>query len=519
MTKRMFALLLGMLLLVCPLMAACNNTTSTESTPDASQGGNTTSSDTTSGETSEDSIYLDDNGMYTVENLGMPAFNFSKDTFVVCVTSNVGDTTYFSEEIAPDLYDTTDSVLNEAVRARNDLIFEQYGVTIEAYAVNNVANTVSQDSTAGTATYDAALPFMGQAAPLAQQNMLYDLKEFTDYIHLDAPWWDQAANENLSVAGRLYFTTGDISIMQKIVSSAILFNKDIYNELCAETYGSMYDLVRDGKWTLDTMVEMGRLNTYEIDDKPGMNFEDKWGMVGTNGIASFFIGSGNKLIAKDQNDIPYLEFGSEASVLYAEKVLNTFQDDSWFANTQKLEATWPEKNVWEGAMGAFGNERTLFYPSAFSAIKKLRNYNVAGSMGIIPNPKASVEQDTYYTSANIFYAYGICIPTNVEDPEFSAYMIELMAAGGKNHITPAYYEVTLKGRDAKDFDSEDMLDNYIFNNVVYDLGILYNFGGINSMFTELMAGNSNAVASHLEGIEGAIQDKIDEYVEAYQLND
>ena len=128
MTKRMFALLLGMLLLVCPLMAACNNTATTESTPDASQGGNTTSSGTTSGETSEDSIYLDDNGMYTVENLGIPAFNFSKDTFVVCVTSNVGDTTYFSEEIAPDLYDTTDSVLNEAVRARNDLIFEQYGV-------------------------------------------------------------------------------------------------------------------------------------------------------------------------------------------------------------------------------------------------------------------------------------------------------------------------------------------------------------------------------------------------------
>ena len=162
---------------------------------------------------------------------------------------------------------------------------------------------------------------------------------------------------------------------------------------------------------------------------------------------------------------------------------------------------------------------TLFYPSAFSAIKKLRNYDVAGSMGIIPTPKASVEQDTYYTSANIYYAYGICIPTNVVDPEFSAYMIELMAAGGKNHITPAYYEVTLKGRDAKDFDSEDMLDNYIFNNVVYDLGILYDFGGINSMFTTLMGQNSTNVTSHLQSIEGAIQDKIDEYVEAYQLND
>ena len=518
MTKRLFALLLGLLML-CPLLVACGGDNGgTTSTP-ATSGGTTSGDTNSTPEGGEGSIYLDENDQYTVENLGMPEFNFNKDTFTVCVTSNVKETTYFSEEIAPDLYDTTDTVLNDAVKARNDLITEKYGVEIVAFQVDNVASTVSQDTTSGVATYDAALPFMGQAAPLAQQNMLYDLKQFSDYIHLDAPWWDQDANENLSIAGKLYFTTGDISIMQKIVSSAILFNKNIYDEVFAERYGSMYDVVREGKWTLDLMVEMGREVTYESDDIAGMNFEDHWGMIGTNGIGGFFIASGNKLIAKDQNDIPYLQFGSEASVLYAQKVLETFQDDSWFANTQKLPATWPEKNVWEGAMGAFGNDRTLFYPSAFSAVKKLRTYDVAGHMGIIPSPKASVEQDTYYTSANIYYAYGICIPTNVEDPEFSAYMIELMACGGKNFITPAYYEVTLKGRDAKDYDSEDMLDNYIFNNVVYDLGVLYDFGGINSMFTSLMGSDSTNVASHLEGIEGAIQDKIDEYVDAYELND
>lgn len=516
MTKRLFALLLGLLML-CPLLVACGGNGGTTSTPETSGG---TTSGTTSGpDEGGNSIYLDKNQQYTVENLDMPEFNFNKNTFSVCVTSKEGDGTYFSEEIAPDLYDTTDDVLSKAVGARNDLITEKYGVDIIAYQVNNVASTVTQDATAGTAAYDAAMPFMGQAASLAQQNMLYDLNDFADYIHLDAPWWDQDANENLSIAGKLYFTTGDISIMQKIVSSAILFNKNIYEEVFAERYGSLYDVVREGKWTLDLMVEMGREVTYESDDIPGMNFEDHWGMIGTNGIAGFFIASGNKLIAKDQHDIPYLEFGSEASVRYAEKVLDTFQDSTWFANTQKLDPTWPEPNVWEGAMGAFGNERTLFYPSAFSAVKKLRNYNVSGHMGIIPSPKASEEQDTYYTSANIFYAYGICIPSNVEDAEFSAYMIELMACGGKNHVTPAYYDVTLKSRDAKDNDSEDMLDNYIFNNVVYDLGILYNFGGINSMFTTLMDTNSNAVTSHLQGIEGAIQDKIDEYVEAYELND
>ena len=168
-------------------------------------------------------------------------------------------------------------------------------------------------------------------------------------------------------------------------------------------------------------------------------------------------------------------------------------------------------------MGAFGNKRSLFCGSAFSALKKLRSYDVDSIYGIIPLPKASVEQEDYYTPASVSMAYGICIPVNVPDPEFSAYMIEVLACGGKNYLTPAYYEVALKSRAAKDDDSEKMLD-LIFSNVVYDLGVMYNFGGID-MFGELMAANSTAVVSHLESIEPSVQAAIDEYVTAYELND
>jgi hypothetical protein len=446
----------------------------------------------------------------------MPEFNFTEDTFTVCVYNKVVQVTYYSEEVVA--LESSDTVLQKGVSDRNDLIEEKYGVTVEAYAVDNVAATLKTDATAGTATYDAAMPFMGDAAALAQDGSFYNLYDFSDYIHLDAPWWDQNANENLSIAGKLYFTTGDISIMQKIVSSAILFNKDMYGELCLDTYGDMYQLVRDGKWTIDAMYEMGKLATMETDGVAGMSFNDNWGMVGTNAATSFFIGSGNKLITKDNKDIPQIEFGTnESSVLYAEKVLQIFQDDAWFINTQKIEKVWPEPNVWEGAMGAFGNKRSLFYPSAFSALKKLRSYDVDSIYGIIPNPKATEEQEKYYTSANIKLAYGICIPVNVPNPEFSAYMIEAMACGGKNFVTPAYYEVTLKSRAAKDDDSAAMLD-LIFGNVVYDLGILYNFGNIN-MFDSMMANNKTGVASELQSIEPAVQAAIDAYVEAYELND
>jgi len=514
-SRRMFALFLGLLLLACPLFAACG---SQGNTADTSSADGTASDGTVSkGENGgEKSKYLDENGMYTLENMNMPAFNFNRDTFTVCVYSDAKQTTYHSEEIEP--IETTDDALKKGVLDRNGLIEEQYGVTVKAFAVDNVVETLQQDVSAGAATYDAAMPFMGSAASLAQEGSFFDLNDFAEYIHLDAPWWDQEANKNLSIAGKLYMTTGDISIMQKIVSSCILFNKELYSEICYETYGDLYQMVRDGKWTFDTMHEMGRMATMEKDGVSGMSYNDQWGMVGTNSIGGMYIASGNKLIVKDHNDIPQISLGStEASVRYAEKVLEVYQDDSWFINTQKIEKQWNERNVWEAAMGAFGNKRSLFCGSAFSALKKLRAYDADSIYGIVPLPKESVEQDKYYTPASVSMAYGICIPVNVPDAEFSAYMIEALACGGKNFVTPAYYEVALKSRAAKDDGSEEMLD-LIFGNVVYDLGSMYNFGGID-IFGELIAGNSTEVVSTLESIKPNVQAAIDAYVLAYDLND
>ena len=513
-SRKTLALLLGLLLFACPLFAACG---ARESTTDTSSTAATSTDGTESKGESDNtgSKYLDENDMYTLENLEMPEFNFNRNTFTVCVYSDAVQTTYHSEEIEP--IETTDDALRKGVLDRNGLIEEQYGVTVKAFAVDNVVETLQQDLSAGAATYDAAMPFMGDATALAQEGSFYDLYDFADYIHLDAPWWDQEANKNLSLAGKLYFTTGDISIMQKIVSSCILFNRELYAEICHETYGDLYQMVRDGKWTFDTMHEMGRMATMEKDGVSGMSYNDQWGMVGTNSIGGMYIASGNKLIVKDHNDIPQISLGStEASIRYAEKVLEIYQDDSWFINTQKIEKQWTERNVWEAAMGAFGNKRSLFCGSAFSALKKLRAYDVDSIYGIVPLPKATVDQDKYYTPASVSMAYGICIPVNVPDANFSAYMIEALACGGKNFVTPAYYEVALKSRAAKDDGSEEMLD-LIFGNVVYDLGSMYNFGGID-IFGDLISNNSTAVASTLEAIKPNVQAAIDAYVTAYDLN-
>lgn len=511
---RMTALILSMLLLACPALASCKG----DDVPDNSTS--QAESGTTSGGGEAENKYVDADGNYTLDGMNMPEFKFSETEFRVCVYDNSVQTTYFSEEIGYDLYTTTDTALNEAVRERNNLVQEKYGVTVVACPVADVNQVVRQESMSPTGAYDAAMPFMAACATMAQEGMLYDLKDYSQFIHLEAPWWDQSANSSLSIANKVYFTTGDISIMQKIVSSAILFNRTMYQENLEATYGSLYDLVREHKWTLDTMYAMGKVVTAETDGQAGMTLNDTWGITGADGIAGgFYTASGYSYISKDHNDLPVLQFGnSESGIAYAQKVLQIFQTgDEWFLNTSRLQGQ--VDNIYETALAVFGEGRALFYNSAFSAVKKMRNYPLSKDFGIVPRPLASEGQDIYYNATSAGMAYGICIPKSVPNPEFSAYMIEALCCYAKNTITPAYYDVILKVRGAQDDDSEEMLDKYVFSHVVYDLANLFAFGGVGNMMTTLMSQNSTSIISELDSKRDMIVAAIEECIEAYELND
>lgn len=509
--KKALSLLLCLLLLLCPLLVACQ---------DGENGGDTSSkaSGTNSG-SAEGSLYMDANGKYTLDNLGMPEFNFEETEFRVCVYNNNVQTTYFSEEIECEDYATTDNQLKDGVANRNNRIYEKYGVSVTAYAVDDVASIVREDVSAQTNLFDAAMPFMSGAVSMAQDGMLYDLKEFGDYIHLEAPWWDQKANKSLSISDRLYFTTGDISIMQKIVSNTVLFNRSMYEQNLVGTYGDMYDLVRNHEWTLDVMHEMGRTVTSELNGEAGMQYEDQWGMVGANGATGYYIAGGYSLIDKTADDIPQISIGrNEASLTYAQKVLQILEADDWYFNTQSPSPTTVGSlSLWETAMAAFGEGRSLFYTAAFSAVKKLRNYEASDYMGFLPLPLSDKSQENYCTYSNISYAYGVCIPLTVPNPQFSAFMLEALGCYAKDDVTPAYYNSTLLDRDAHTDDNVDMLENYIFNNVVYDPGILYGFGGLSGMLDGLMANGTDTVASQLDSIRESAETAIEECVEAYQL--
>lgn len=498
MTKRLIAFLLcAMLLVSMALLSSCGSDEAESSTSSDAEkkGGNI-----------ED--YVD-----------MPEFKWEGEDFSkfrIAIYSDEVQGTYYCEDIEPGLYSTTDASLTAAVTQRNDEILTKYGVTIIGEPVPDVTEAIKNDVSSNLKLYDAALPFMPSAATLAQDDFIYDLNEFKDYLHFDQPWWDQSATESLSIGGKLYFNTGDISIMPKIVSTAITFNKELLKKHFVDV--DLYQMVKDKEWTFDKMIEMSKEVTADTDGTPGMTYNDTWGLSSSyQDVSRFFIGGGKNYIQKNSDDIPVISVNEAASATQIQRILENLQlVDEWVFHCDTVPDS---SQKWVISLDVFGQNRALFRTSAFSAIKKLRQYDDADDFGIVPLPLLTEDQDEYATACSAGMAYGVVIPKSlsIEEAEFSAFMIEVMAFGGMKYITPAYYDTTLKYRDLRDNESAEMLD-LIFDNVVYDLGIIYDFGGVSSMIENLMKSNSTSFASEFESKEEVIQHAIEVCLDNYGID-
>ena len=466
--KKTLALLCALVMLLSLLLASCGGDkpaegSKEESSVPAEDSSAADESGTEPVSGSGDDKYRDENGKYVNKN--QVPFNEEwreRKEFRVLVYSNNVQTTYFSEEIE-SLYETTDDKIREAVDTRNREIEDKYGITVKAVAVDDVAGSL-RNSLASDPICDAAMPFMHAAAVFAQDGQLYDLCDFEGYLDIYAPWWDQNANESLSIAHRIYFTTGDISIMQKIVCGGIAFNK----KLMASYYPdlNLYELVDNGEWTFDRFYQICKEVTHPLNDDGIMDENDFWGNIGM-GSALYFCG-GEPLCVKDANDYPIINIGnSERSITIMEKVLELLNDKrTWNITADEFTV---QAGKWDTVVRMFGQDQALFCGALGSAIKKFRAYDVV--FGLVPTPKYDLEQDGYHSRCSNA-AYGVCIPSNVEDPYFSAYMLDLLAVGGKNYLTKAYYDATLKGKDMNTADDERMLD-LIYSNIYYDISNVY----------------------------------------------
>ncbi len=454
----------------------------------------------------------------------LPEKKYGGETITFLVEGDY-QTTYASVEILPK--ETSDGRLQDAISARNDLVEEAFDVTIDEVRAENFGDLVGrvrQDNTAGSGEYDVVMPYMSDAATLAQSGLLYDLRTLEN-IHLDESYYDQGSVRDLSIAGKNYFVTGDVSLLKWDVTHVLEFNKDMIRDYQLE---NPYELVDSGRWTIDKLHEMARQVTADTDGESGMGYLDTYGfLVNRNFVSSMFIGCGQRFSIKNSEDEPELAVYSTASTAVFDKIFDLVNDQSASGMIDNdtsgftIGAKDAGKTVWDAADESTANKRALFHATSLHGILSLGEFDC--NFGILPTPKLDEGQDDYYCRVSTLYASCIAIPRVVRDVEMSSVIADAMMQASTSTVRNAYIDVIMKKRKIQDSESEKMLD-IIFESCVYDFGSIYNWGGTSEYDVNSITGFVNDVAfsgvnnftSRWQSISSAVQSAMETTIETYR---
>ncbi|MBQ7010364.1 MAG: hypothetical protein IJN63_01545 [Clostridia bacterium] len=388
----------------------------------------------------------------------------------------------------PFAYKDTELVLDDAVYRRNTIIEDTYGISIEVITeytttAGKAVARLQANRSAGDTLYDAGLIDVFGVCQLAHSGYLADLQD-VPYVALEKSWWDQNATRDTSIFGKTFFTTGDISFLDKEYTFATIFNKTIAEE---KQLGDLYAIVREGKWTIDVMADMCKLVSEDLNGDDKLDSNDKFGLITWDAMLTASINGSGNTIAHIEDDELVLSLNNEEVISVVEKYVGLAQHQS-VHNFQHTTGG-------VGWIDMFNNGQALFLHEYLKALPSFRDTDL--EYGILPMPKLSEEQENYYCGFAGYQTAMYCIPVDVYDEEISGVISEAMAYHSKLLVTPAYYDRTLIGRNVQDPESEETL-NIIFANRIYDLGLFYKVGTYGTQLGYLLRDKNTDFSSMFE---------------------
>ena len=400
--------------------------------------------------------------------------------------------------------------LNDAIYTRNLMIEEKYGIKIETFeeydsSESGKGKSYKRLSTAYMAndfSYDAAMIGGYDASTLAYTGYLYDMNQ-VPYIDVSQPWWDQKVNQDLTVAGRLYYSTGDISTADNDATCAILFSKTLVDQNNLE---NPYELVENGKWTMDKMVEMCTQVHSDLNGDGKYDANDRVGaIVWDDTMMAWVNASGVKCCTMSENGELSLTLNDERTLEVFDKIGKFYPDEIAYAY-QRVSY-----NI-ETPLNMFANNQALFFAQLLDLVSYLRDMQT--DFGLLPQPKLTEEQTEYYNTIGSWHSVFLCIPAVQQNVERTGVIIESLAAESMNIVTPAYYEQTLVGKYVRDEESVATLD-IILATRVYDLGWFYGVGGYNITCMTIWRQEQNNFSSLYKAVERVALKSLDKINDAF----
>ena len=296
----------------------------------------------------------------------------------------------------------------------------------------------------------------------------YNLHDY-EVLNFENPYWIDGWNQQTTINGKMYTAVGfyTMDLIRQMVGV-------FCNNYVAEDHGitSIYDMVDNGTWTIEAMLEM--METATADNGDGSStFEDRYGLAyNIWGGRALLYGCGLKL-ASYNSDSGEVEF-----TLTSESNVNIFQTLYKFCNNNAFSYYGGGAGSVEDPKGdkaLFQEGRALFAtnPLGYSA-------TVSGELdgfSILPTPKYDTNQADYISTILGTVVFGIMNTSKM--PTRAATLLEAMTILSYEDVRPVYYEEMLKIRYQSDAKTAEIMD-MMMDNIYIDFLFInsYSFGGV-----------------------------------------
>ena len=403
---------------------------------------------------------------------------------------------------AGEIYEISDPV-NDALYRRDRLVEEKYNINIK-YTVHAESGPVFTNAkksiNAGDDSFDYAMDKMMDSKTLAQEGLLVDFNKIPN-IDLSKEWWSKYAIRDLTIDGRFYFPTGDITARYPGSQYLMLFNKKLIEDFGLDY---PYQSVLSGEWTLDALFNLTKEGTLDLNGDGELNKkDDRFGLVVETMAPMCFLHACGEGLTKIVDGNPVFNVKTDRTLAIIDKLASVWTDP-YYVYLPKGYNTYDEVPI-------FKEDRALF--AAMTGTNALLFKDMESDFGIVPLPKFDANQDEYYSFCQAWGSAAVCVPITTANIERTGMIIEAMAAGGRYTSTPAAYDITFKIKYARDEESSQMLD-IITDGSVYDFAFIYDWGSIySSLCTTVAKGDS--YLTKFESAEGKAESAMEKTINAF----
>jgi ABC-type glycerol-3-phosphate transport system substrate-binding protein len=405
----------------------------------------------------------------------------------------------------------TGDTVNDAIYKRNRLVEGKYDVKFKQITLPDLESlrmTFAKSTSAGSDDFDLCMLISRHAWAAALNGSVTPVNDLP-YLDISQPWYAHDVNSEISINGKLYFAYSDECLNMFELTLGVLFNKKLTEDL---SLGNMYSLVQNNEWTIDKFFGLSKTASADLNGDGEMMDSDRYGILSQFDMLypCFWVSGGIKTVSKDNNDLLVFTGNGEKLFSVLDKVyqniyagekiyFDTFQDK--ISSFQYSDQT-QQRRV---SVSQFENNQGLFYVTGIGNIPALRA--MESDFGILPFPKYDEAQEKYYS--RVIDGWINCVPNTAQDLERTSIIMEALAVESKNITIPAYFEVALRTKYARDNESQEMLD-IIHANRTMDIGDTFYYDNVRLPYTDLLVQKKNDFASMVEKITPSVNKNLQE---------